>query len=153
MARAKSENLVTQSLLDRLFDVEDWPVTRAQSMHMYRESIKRDVEALLNSRKPPIANLQNYSRASCSVINFGLPDLQNFAEYAQDRSGLAMSILQTLRIFEPRIQNVRVSLLQSETIARNVQFHIEGRVRYDTSLEEIHFDTVLELTRGEYEVK
>ena len=61
--------------------------------------------------------------------------------------------MQTLRRFEPRIQNVRVGVVRSEDISRSVRFHIEGRIQFDTTMENIEFDTVLELTRGEYEVK
>ena len=54
MARTKSDILITQSLIDRLADVEQWPETRAASISMYRDSLKRDVEWLLNTRQPII---------------------------------------------------------------------------------------------------
>jgi len=153
MAKTKTENLVTQSLLDRLCDTEDWPTTRQNSMRVYRESVKRDVEWLLNSRKPPIPELPGYPKAAASVINYGLPDLNSFSDSGKDQSALLVSIMQTLRIFEPRIQNLKVFLARSDNLTRSLRFHIEGRIQFDTSVEEISFDTVLELTRGEYEVK
>jgi len=153
MARVRAENLVTQSLIDRLCDVEDWPTTRQNSMRVYRESVKRDVESLLNSRRPPIPELQGYPKAAASVLNFGLPDMNRFSDSGHDQSALLVAILQTLRNFEPRIQNLRVFLARSENLTRSLRFHIEGRIQFDTSVEEIQFDTVLELTSGEYEVK
>ena len=153
MAKGKAEALVTQSLLDRLCDTDDWPTTRPQSMRQYRESIKRDVEYLLNSRRPPITDLHRYPRASASMLNYGLPDINSFSESAHDQSTLTVSILQTLRRFEPRIQNVRVIVARAENLTRSLRFHIEGRIQFDTTIENIEFDTVLELTRGEYEVK
>jgi type VI secretion system protein ImpF len=153
MAKAKAENLVTQSLLDRLCDVDDWPTTRQNSMRLYRESVKRDVEWLLNSRRPPIPELQWYPKAAASVVNYGLPDMNSFSNSGNDQSALLVAILQTLRNFEPRIQNLRVFLARSDNLTRSLRFHIEGRIQFDTSVEEITFDTVLELTRGEYEVK
>ena len=60
MARTKSEILVTQSLIDRLTDVEQWPETRAASIAMYRDSLKRDLEWLLNTRQPVIAAMESF---------------------------------------------------------------------------------------------
>ncbi len=153
MAKVKAENLVTQSLIDRLCDVEEWPATRANSMRMYRECVKRDVEYLLNSRRPPIPQMPFYPRASTSVMNYGLPDMNSFSGSGNEHNALLMAILQTLRNFEPRIQNVRVFLVRSDTLTRSLRFHIEGRLQFDTMVEEIQFDTLLEVTRGEYEVK
>jgi type VI secretion system protein ImpF len=153
MARVKAENLVTQSLLDRLCDVDDWPTTRHGSMRAYRESVKRDVEYLLNSRRPPIPELKGYPKAAISVVNFGLPDINSYSGSTNDQNTLLIVMIQTLRNFEPRIQNLRVSVGRSDTVTRSLRFHIEGQIQFDTSVEDIQFDTVLELTRGEYEVK
>jgi type VI secretion system protein ImpF len=153
MARAKAENLVTQSLIDRLCDVEEWPTTRHSSMRVYRESVKRDVEYLLNSRRPPIPTLQAYPKAAVSVVNYGLPDINSYSDSGTDQNALLTSIVQTLRNYEPRIQNLRVFVSRAETLTRSLRFHIEGQIQFDTVIEDIQFDTVLELTRGEYEVK
>ncbi len=139
--------------MDRLCDVDEWPTTRQHSIRALRDSIKRDVEALLNSRRPPIAELHRYPRAAASVINYGLPDINSFSESAHDKNALLSGIVQTLRRYEPRIQNVRVFVHPSDSINRSLRFHIEGKMVFDTTVENIEFDTVLELTRGEYEVK
>jgi type VI secretion system protein ImpF len=154
MAKSKTENLVTQSLIDRLIDVDDWPTTRSNSMRMYRDSLKRDVESLLNTRRPPISNLQGYPKAAASVIHFGLTDINAFTGSAErDENALLLAILQSLREFEPRIQSPRVSLIRNDTAARHLRFHIDGRIQFDNVPEDITFDTVLELSSGEYEVK
>jgi len=154
MVMRKTENLVTQSLLDRLIDVDDWPTTRSNSMRMYRDSLKRDVEWLLNTRRPPIDNIQNYPKASASVIHFGLTDINAFTGSAErDENALLASILQSLREFEPRIESPRVFLVRNDTANRHIRFHIEGRIQFDNVPEDITFDTILELSSGEYEVK
>ena len=154
MAKSKAENLVTQSLLDRLIDVDDWPTTRSNSMRMYRDSLKRDVESLLNTRRPPISNIQSYPKAAASVIHFGLTDLNAFTGSAErDENALLLAILQSLREFEPRIQSPRVFLVRNDTANRHLRFHIEGRIQFENVPEDISFDTVLELSSGEYEVK
>jgi type VI secretion system protein ImpF len=153
MATRRAENLVTHSLLDRLCDIDDWPTTRQQSMRLYREAVKRDVEYLLNTRCPPIPNMSLYPKAAGSVMNFGLPDISTYSASSMDQNALLAAMVQTLRRFEPRIQNVRVVVGRSESLSRSLRFHIEGRIQFDTTLENIEFDTVLELSRGEYEVK
>jgi type VI secretion system protein ImpF len=120
---------------------------------MYREAVKRDVESLLNSRRPPIPELQGYARASTSVVNYGLPDINSFSNSGNDQNSLLTAIAQTLRTFEPRIQNLRVFVVRSDTLTRSLRFHVEGQIQFDTTVEDIQFDTVLELARGAYEVK
>ncbi len=153
MAKSKAEHLITQSLLDRLCDVDDWPTTRQQSMKVYRDAVKRDVELLLNSRRPPIPQLSRYPQAAGSVMNYGLPDVNSYGSSSADQNALMMAILHALRHFEPRIQNVKLFMVRAETLSRSLRFHVEGKLQFDTTVENIQFDTVLELTRGEYEVK
>ena len=50
MARSTTETLVTQSVLDRVTAVEDWPTTRSQSLRFFKDSLKRDLEWLLKAR-------------------------------------------------------------------------------------------------------
>jgi len=154
MARSRNENLITQSLLDRLSDQEEWPTKREASMRMYRESLKRDVEWLLNTRRPHISELDAFPLASASVINYGLPDLNLYeGSTGKDHNALMVSMLKTIRIFEPRILDPKVFLVRTDTLSRSLRFHIEGRIAFESTVEEITFDTVLELLNGEYEVK
>lgn len=153
MARAKSELLVTQSLMDRLTNYEDWPTTRNASLRMYREGIKRDVEWLLNSRRPVVPELEGRVMASKSVFNFGLPDLTSFSVKNADPGALLIAIRQTLLNFEPRIKDPRVFLVRTDVLARSLRFHVEGKLMFENGEEDISFDTVLEVTNGGYEVK
>ncbi|HTX40593.1 MAG TPA: type VI secretion system baseplate subunit TssE [Acidobacteriaceae bacterium] len=154
MARSATETLVTQSVLDRLTQVEDWPTTRMQSVRFYREALKRDLEWLLNTRKPPLPELASRPAIRDSVINFGLPDISALGlTSAADQRSLRMAIENCLRVFEPRLADVRVTLESADTTDRRLRFHIEGNMKLDPAPEEIAFDTVLELSSGEYKVK
>lgn len=154
MARTKSEVLVTQSLVDRLVDRDDWPETRAASISMYRDSLKRDVEWLLNTRQPVIPALDSYPATAASVLNFGLPDLHSFDGSAgKEHDVLTVALEKCIRTFEPRINRPRVYLTRTDLLSRSLRFHIEGQIVYENMDEEIKFDTVLELISGEYEVK
>ena len=154
MARTRSEILVTQSLVDRLVDREQWPETRAASIAMYRDSLKRDIEWLLNTRQPVIPALESYPATAVSVLNFGLPDLHSFdGSGGKGQNALTVALEKCIRTFEPRISQPRVFLTRTDLLSRSLRFHIEGQIVYENMDEEIKFDTVLELISGEYEVK
>lgn len=154
MARSSTETLVTQSVLDRLTAVEDWPATRTQSVRFFREAIKRDLEWLLNTRQPPLLQLDSWPAAKASVINYGLPDITSLGLLsAADHNTLRMAIGACLRNFEPRLTDVHVTLEASDLADRRLRFHIDGNLRLDPAPEEVAFDTVLELASGEYKVK
>lgn len=154
MARSKSDTLITQSLIDRLTDLDQWPETRASSISMYRESLKRDVEWLLNTRQPVIPEIDAYPATGASVLNYGLPDFHNFDNSTgKEQNALTVALEKCIRNFEPRISQPHVFLARSDQLSRSLRFHIEGQVTYENIDEEIKFDTVLELISGEYEVK
>ena len=154
MARGKSEILITQSLVDRLTDTDQWPETRAASVAMYRDSMKRDLEWLLNTRKPVLPELESYPLTAASVLNYGLQDLHSFDGSAgREQNALTLAIEKCIRTFEPRIVQPHVFLTRTDMLSRSLRFHIEGQIVYETMEEEIKFDTVLEMISGEYEVK
>lgn len=154
MAKTKAEILVTQSLVDRLANVDTWPATRRASEIMYRETIKRDVEWLLNTRQPLLPELEAYPLAAASVVNFGLPDFQGFnGSNGRDQNALSVSLLKTIRTFEPRIKQPRVFMVRTDANSRSLRFHIEGQLSFENMQEEITFDTVYELISGDFEVK
>ena len=154
MARSKSEILITQSLVDRLTDTDQWPETRSASIAMYSDSMKRDLEWLLNTRKPVIPELENYPATAASVLNYGLPDLHSFDGSAgKEHNALTVALEKCIRIYEPRIVQPRVFLTRTDLLSRSLRFHIEGQITYENMEEEIKFDTVLEMISGEYEVK
>ena len=153
MARVRPELLITQSLVERLSNREPWPETRSASVAMFRESIKRDIEWLLNTRQPVIPELEDFPLTSASVFNYGLPDIHSFnSSHGKDANALTQALELCIRTFEPRIRQPRVFLSRSDPLSRSLRFHLEGKVSFEDMEEEIKFDTVLELISGEYEV-
>lgn len=154
MARSTTETLVTQSVLDRVTATEDWPATRSQSLRFFKDSLKRDLEWLMNTRQPPMPELANYPLAKASVINYGLPDITSLGlASASDHRRLRGAIETCISNYEPRLMDVRVTLEGTDTADRRLRFHIEGNMKLDPAPEEISFDTVLDLASGEYRVK
>lgn len=152
MARA-TETLITQSLLDRLSTNEDWPTTRAASLRMYREALKRDMEWLLNTRRPPLDGIERFTLASRSVIHYGLIDTSALSlSSSNDTRRLQEAIRNCIVAYEPRLLDVKVVLEQDAAQRRQLRFHIEAQIDLDPAPEEISFDTILDLTSGEYKV-
>lgn len=154
MARPAVETIVTQSVLDRLTTLEDWPATRSESLRYFKDALKRDLEWLLNTRQPPMPEIEQYPLACASMVNYGLPDISAMGfGSANDHKRLRQAIATCLKDFEPRLMDVQVTVEGTGLTDRSLRFHIEGLMRLDPAPEEISFDTVLELSSGEYRVK
>ena len=160
MARWEPEQTVTQSVLDRLIDRDpesssESAPTRAQSVRQLKVSLRRDLEWLLNSRRTPDAVGSEFEELEKSLYNFGLPDVTSLSwDSARDRTRLARMIEKVLGTFEPRLSGTRVVAVEANTGAQHVmRFQIEGMLEMDPSPEHISFDTLLQLSSGEYQVK
>ena len=160
MARWEPEQTVSQSVLERLIDREpklaaEPAPTRAQSVRLLKASVRRDLEWLLNTRRTPDAAGSDFLEVEQSVFNYGLPDLTAMNwQSARDRSRLCRILEEAVTVFEPRLRGVRIVPLEAQAGAQHVlRFQIEGMLQMDPAPEHISFDTVLQLTSGEYVVK
>jgi type VI secretion system protein ImpF len=160
MARQDPEQIVTQSVLERLIDREpesptDSPKSYAQSVRQLKASLRRDLEWLLNTRRNPEAADQRMPELARSVFNYGLPDITSLShESISDRQRLLQIVESTIATFEPRLTRVKVTPLDSGRGAIHVlRFQIEGMLIMDPEPEHISFDTVLQLSSGQYQVK
>jgi len=160
MPRWEPEHMVEQSLLERLIDLEpknpnEQPMSRAQSVRQLKASLRRDLEWLLNTRQTPEAAGTEYQELQHSLFNYGLPDLTSLNwESNRDRNDLARMIEDLLATFEPRLSGIHVEPIGKVSATQSVlRFQIEGMLYMDPAPERISFDTVLQLSSGEYQVK
>ena len=160
MPRWEPEQTVTQSVIERLIDLDpssnvETPPTRAQSVRQLKGSLRRDLEWLLNTRRTPDPAGDEYRETSRSLFNYGLPDITSFSwDNSRDRSRLARFIEDVVSTYEPRISRLKVVPLETESGSRHIlRFQIEGLLDMDPAPEHVSFDTVLQLTSGEYQVK
>jgi type VI secretion system protein ImpF len=153
------ERAVQQSVLDRLMDDEpglgDPTQTWADSVRVLKASLRRDLEWLLNTRRTPQAPPAACEAVQRSVYLFGLPDFSARSRDAPDTAGqLAREVEQAIALFEPRLANARVTLTEStEGGERRLHFVIEALLRLDPTPERVVFDTVLDISRNEFEVQ
>jgi type VI secretion system protein ImpF len=161
MARGDVETVVTQSVLDRLIDREpqsgsEAPMTRAQSVRALKAAVRRDLEWILNTRRIPQEAGDEYPEARRSLYNYGLPDFSAYSfSNVHDRARLLRHLEETVRLFEPRLDGVRVVPVEvgNENLTRVLRFQIEALLKMDPAPEQVTFDTVLQLTSGEYQIK
>jgi type VI secretion system protein ImpF len=155
MARGLGETTITISVLDRLIDLEpenkaENQLSRTQSLRLLRTAVRRDLEWLLNSRRiadPPDENLKEVNK---SAYVYGLPDLSTLTmANAADRTRLMRQILATINLFEPRLSNVRLVIVETaDPGKKDVRLRIEAMLRTDPVPEPISFDSVIELKSG-----
>jgi type VI secretion system protein ImpF len=155
MARSLGETTITVSVLDRLIDLEpgnrmENALSRSQSVRLLKNAVRRDLEWLLNSRRicdPPDEGLKELNR---SAYTYGLPDLSSLTMAASgDRNKLVRQILATINLFEPRLANVRLVMIEApDSAKKDVRLRVEAMLRMDPVPEPISFDTVIELKSG-----
>ena len=159
---ARGDDLtVTQPVLDRLIDREpnlaaDPATARAQSVRQLKAAVRRDLEWLLNTRRNADEPGEALSEVAHSLYCYGLPDFTRLSvDSVRDRNQLTLELESTLAQFEPRLKDVRVSMVEVPNAkgTRVVHFQIEGMLQMDPSPEQVSFDTVLQLTSGEYQIR
>ncbi len=160
MAWSGGDINATVSVIDRLIDTDpgntqELPMTRAQSVRAIKASVRRDLEWLLNARRIAVEPPESLRELNKSLYMFGLPDLASFGlSSPKDRTRLLRMLQNTIRLFEPRLANVRIVPLDADEPKRqSLSFRIDGLLLMDPAPEHISFDTVLEIPRGEYLIK
>ena len=142
---------IRASLLDRLIDetpeLQHDPVqTRTEELRAIRNGFRRDLEALLNTRRlcrtPPPA----YAELTRALPHYGVEDFvgAQLATHAE-RLAFASSVEKTIRIFEPRFTAVTVTPVRAEDPAERRQvIRIEAVARLEHGPEPVTFETALD---------
>jgi type VI secretion system protein ImpF len=160
MKHSGIEKSVQQSLLDRLIDLDpksssEAPPTWSESVRQLKNSLRHDLEWLLNTRRIPVPPPESFEELPRSLYNFGFPDITSLGRDSREvRVRLLRQVEETIAAFEPRLAGVKVSLVESEENgSRQMRFLIEGLLRMEPNPEQVVFDTMLEISSGEYHVQ
>jgi type VI secretion system lysozyme-like protein len=150
------------SLWDRLnLEEEDlWSPRRGQPEDNWKLYLRRDIEDLLNTRRPPTRALQEYRLTAESVFNFGLPDLTMLNLHSgRDRSQACKVIETALRLFEPRLTAVAVSTDPPDGLANDTddeksllvaQFYVDALVLVGREKRRFRFRTEVQRDRARF---
>jgi type VI secretion system protein ImpF len=160
MAKREIERTVQPSVLDRLTDLEpriaaDPRTTYADSLRQFKVTVQRDLEWLLNTRRNPEPATGDYPELEHSLYNYGVPDITSLSsDSIGDRDLLLRQVEDALKLFEPRLENVKISMveLQGESKRRELRFIVEATLRLDPTPEQVMFDTVLHFSTGQIDV-
>lgn len=159
MARSDLENLVTIPLLDRLIDrdpknSQEPLMSRAQSVRMLKESLRRDIEWLLNTRRIKEESTDPKAELTHSLYNYGLPDLTHFSfNSTRDMNRVTWLLENTVATFEPRLRNAKVYIEPAEKGTLQIRFRVDGMLVMDPAPERVSFDTTLDVSSQSYTVE
>ncbi|MCS6873748.1 MAG: type VI secretion system baseplate subunit TssE [Pyrinomonadaceae bacterium] len=159
MSRLSNEISIVPSLLDRLLDFEpelsqEPPKSRLKNLREIKQSIKRDLEWLLNTRSHLSRICDDGEEVRKSVLAYGLPDFTGVGIKSHlEQNKLTKAIEEAILIFEPRLTNLKISLEPFSEVDKTIRFRIEAFLKIEPVPEPVVFDTVFRLVSGEFEVK
>jgi type VI secretion system protein ImpF len=135
------------SVVDRLLledDSEDLSPIRMQGR--LRDSVRRDLEMLLNSRRYCKSWPRAANELDKSVLSFGLADLYALPLTTDSqRESFRASVEEIVRRFEPRFRSVSVTLLKnSEEFDRTLRFRIQAVLIADVEGDPVVYDSLLD---------
>jgi type VI secretion system protein ImpF len=160
MAKIRSEQPLVPSVLDRLLDDEpelsrEAPRSRNQILRDLKQSVRRDLEDLLNTRRrcgvipPGLDGLEQ------SLAAYGLPEVTGVRFGSEEGRERFRELLETIIVrWEPRFKTVKVVLLDGpEQFDRAVRFRVDALLLADPAPEPVVFDSRVEPATGGFEVR
>jgi type VI secretion system protein ImpF len=152
----REQTILRLSILDRLIDREPGashePVqSRYATITQIRDSVIRDLENLLNTRRCIYDVPESLTQVNASVFTYGLKDFMSHNPRSPSvRLQIRQEVERTIALFEPRLRNVSVRIDGGETINRSLRFRISALLVADPVTEPITFDTYMDINRGEF---
>lgn len=143
----------TPGLLDRLM-VEEGAAGAALGVEQLKDSVARDLEALLNTRIAlDVAHLEGYPAARTSILHYGLIDFAGFCLTSSiDRAAICASIEDAIAAHEPRLLDARAVLEPEAGDVNRLHFAIHARLAVGGLLEPVNFNAVLQPSSLHYEI-
>jgi type VI secretion system protein ImpF len=158
MNQSSSKPPLLPSVLDRLIEPKGSEMadlgSRGQSVHELEEAVRRDLQDLLNTRRSAVDGFPDESELSRSLLTFGLPELSTFNPTVPDqRRNLQEIIERTIRLFEPRLMDVRVTSISADAASgRGMRMSVEALLRVSPAPLPVAFDTVVRAGSTEWQV-
>ena len=153
-------NVYKPSMLDRLLDARE--LRHGQTLLQLEESILRDLQDLLNSRRPPQSQFASLPAVARTTANFGLMDFAHLELLSPaGRQSVLDHIKGVIENYEPRLTSVEVIERRGEELeklAKNdyhkgaLYLQIKANLKGNPG-PEVSFETILELAKGAHTVK
>jgi len=155
MNKRANNNVFEESLVVPFLDnfIDDKPEQKqyianesVQLLGQFKESIRRDLEQLLNTRYRCQSFPPELKHSRRSTLNYGIPDLSSINLLdANSRSRFCGQLEAIIRQYEPRFKSVKVladANLKSQT--EEFQFSVEALVNAEPAPILMVFDSTLE---------
>jgi type VI secretion system protein ImpF len=160
MSRVRPNQPLVPSVLDRLLDYDpqvsrEAPASQHQVLRELKQSVRRDLENLLNTRVRNLSWPPHLEELNRSLVDYGLPDFTGMSlGSADDRAAFCRLVEAVIRRYEPRFQSVSVQPQDSaEPLDRTLRFRIDALLRVEPVPEPVVFDSVVEPTTGDFQVR
>lgn len=140
-------------LFERLVDEHPNVPGEAQPFRIYgvaalRDSVQRELLRLLNTRCPVLGGPAD--ECDRTVIDYGIPDFSHVGPASTtDLQHLAQVLERAITAYEPRLQQVRVTLEPAKNSQSSARGIIAANLVVGTVNEPIAFPLVLSLKTGE----
>jgi type VI secretion system protein ImpF len=140
------------SVFDRLIDdspeqIMESEIARTSLYFQVREALKRDLEAILNSRRRFLSTPDHLGYLDKSVLNYGLTDFTNDSVHTSEfRLMFRDHVMNVIARLEPRLSNVDVKIIDNkDPFDRSLRFRIQGVMLLgEGEQEEIIFNSFLD---------
>jgi len=151
MARIDPDQPLLPSLIDRLID--DDPATvglrrsRGQYLRELRDSVRRDIENLLNTRQRCRSPDTEQSELEVSLPNYGIPDFTALSLSTRDAQYDFCRVMEAqIRAYEPRLFDIKVTLNDGGESGddRTMRLRISALLKANPAPEPIEFTSFLD---------
>lgn len=145
------------TLLDRLID--DNPENQIigepveNDIEDLKASLKRDLEFLFNTRECVTTFNKLSPEVHNSLLTYGLPDFTSISiNNIHHHQQIRQTILQAINKFEPRLQDILITLNPGNVYERKLKFRVEARLKTRPVPTPIVFDALIEAATKRFSI-
>ena len=143
------ERLVDQEPKSTLGEAQPLRILNRREL---KESVRRELGRLLNTRCSIPAEL--LGREERTVLDYGIPDFSSLSPHSADDHRLIAGIIsQTIAAFEPRLQQVRVTVERFHESERTLWIKIDAVLASESITEPVSFPVRINNKTGAAEVE
>ena len=147
------------TLFEKLYDDMPYRQTEAAplkrlSIDELKDSVARDLEALLNSRGGLAATqAEQFPHSASSVLGYGMTDFVGLSlANPADCHRICATIERAIADHEPRLRNTRVTIEAESGSKTSLRFIITAMLVVHPMREPVNFDALLQPTTQQYSV-
>ena len=138
--------------------VRSGPRARAQALDACKQSITRDLVALLNTRCAIQATslhsaMHGHAAVEASVINYGLIDFAGMCMTSDtDQQKICTAVRQAIECHEPRLHKVGVTLRPKKGAINRVEFTITAELKSGLAAAPLSFNAIFRPSLQQYSI-